>query len=150
MNRGRVERDPKPPTCAPPSFGPRKNLDVTALVNAGAVHFWGSASAALPAEAGTRALLVAARSRISGSAAGPIAVLDVVLDVVLTGRPPALESGPIECSVPGPDEDLVPGSRHVGTVEGVFTEPPDEGSEFAGFQTCGRRIEKNGEPKRCR
>jgi hypothetical protein len=93
--------------------------------------------------------------RIAGSAAGPIAaliavlvavlvaaliavliaVLVAVLVAVLKGRPPALEPDPIEWPVLDPGEDLAPGSRHIGTIEGVCTEPPDEDSGPAGFET---------------
>ena len=81
----------------------------------------------------------AAGLRIFGSAAGPIAVLIAVPVAVLKGRPPALEPGPIEWSVLDPGEDLAPGSRHIGTVEGVCAEPSDEGYGPAGLETCEMR-----------
>ena len=52
MNRGRVERDPKLPTYAPPSFGSREDLDATAPANAGVVHFWGNSGTQRTGEAG--------------------------------------------------------------------------------------------------
>jgi hypothetical protein len=90
----------------------------------------------LPAEAGTRALLVAAGPRISGSAVDSIVVLIAVPVAALKGRPPALEPEPIEWSVLDPGEDLAPGSRQIGSVEGVYAEPSDEGSGPAGLETC--------------
>ena len=144
MNRGRVERDPKPPTCARLVSGHEKIW---------MQRPWSTPGPCISGEATARSASGRGRDARASGSGGATHVRERRRSDCGSDRSSGRGSGcgseraasrsrarPEEWSVLDPGEDLAPGSRHIGTVGGVCAEPSDEGSGSAGLETCDLRI----------